>query len=292
MKILVIGGSYFLGRHFVNLALEEGMDITVFNRGTRPYNSGRIKELTGDRAVEDDLKKINGNYDAIVDFCGYRKGDILSVKKTLDGCFGRYVFVSTVDVYKRGTGRLLNEDAELETRDFGGEAGAYILGKASLEEEIIQCDDYCIIRPAVIYGPGNYAPRENIYFKWISAAHQVLEPEPSDGFFQMVYVKDVARALLNACKNEGYSKRAFNLSPPELITYRRFTEILKLSTEIDFEVIKITPEESFSAQVPFPFAMTAPESEKYDSSSIIETGFEFTDITDGMKESWRQYVHS
>lgn len=292
MKILIIGGTYFLGPAFIRRALEQGHEITVFNRGTRKTGLGSVKEIKGDRSVYEDLVRARGDYDAVVDFCAYKKGDIDRVRKALDGNAYRYVFISTVDVYRRNTGEVLTEDAEFETRDFGGEAGAYILGKAALEKEVLGCDDYCCLRPSVIYGPGNYAPRENIYFRWISAAGQILEPVPSDGFFQTVWSYDVARCILRACGDEEFSRRAFNVTPGDLLTYRDYTAVLRAATGREFEVIGVTPEEAFMQQVPFPFPISAAESEKYDGSALERAGFEYTDITEGMRKTWEYYVHS
>ena len=292
MDILVLGGSYFLGPRFIKAALDAGHGITVFNRGSNPLNVPGVREIRGDRSLEDDLRRIDGKYDATVDLCAYVRGDIKRVKDVLGERTGRYVFVSTVDVYKRGTGKLLDESAEFETRDFGGEAGAYILGKAALEKEIEAMEDRCVLRPSIIYGPGNYAPRENIYFKWISAAGQILEPSPADGTFQTVSVSDVARALLMACTDDSFKGRSFNVTPNTLITYESFTEILKKACGCDFEVIRVTPEEAMAGQVPFPYPLSAAESEKYDGSALAETGFEYTDMTEGLKEAWEFYVHS
>ncbi len=292
MNILVIGGSYFLGPHFIKAALEKGCELTVFNRGTRPLDIPGITHIKGDRTKREDLEKITGSFDATVDFCAYEKGDISTVADALQDRYGRYVFISTVDVYKRGTGELLDESAELETRDFGGEAGAYILGKAALEKEIRELEDYSVLRPSVIYGPGNYAPRENIYFKWISAAGQILEPSPSDGFFQTVYAADVAKAALMACGSGEFSKKAFNVTPSRLLTYSDYTEVLKCACGRDFEVITVTPQEAFMQQVPFPFPISDAESEKYDGSALEETGFRYTGLEAGMKETWDYYVHS
>lgn len=292
MNILVLGGSYFLGYRFVKLALSEGHKVTVFNRGTRPLNMEEVTEIRGDRSVPEDLSKIAGEYDATVDFCAYVKGDIRRVKDALGDRTGRYVFISTVDVYGRGTGELLDESAEFETRDFGGEAGAYILGKVSLEKEIESIENRCVLRPSIIYGPGNYAPRENIYFKWISAAGQILEPAPSDGFFQMVSVSDVAKAALKACGEFSFAGRAFNVTPSVTYTYEDLTRIFREVTGKDFEVIKVTPEEAFMQQVPFPYPIMKAESEKYDGSALEKTGFEYTDINEGLKEAWENYVRS
>lgn len=292
MDILVLGGSYFLGPKFIKTALDAGHTVTVFNRGSRPLNVPGVREIRGDRSADADLRRIDGKYDATVDLCAYVSGDIKRVKDALGDRTGRYVFISTVDVYERGTGKLLDESAGFETRDFGGEAGAYILGKAALEKEIASVEDRCVLRPSIIYGPGNYAPRENIYFKWISAAGQILEPSPSDGCFQMVCVSDVARAILKACEEESFRGRAFNVTSNEMLTYELFTQVLKKACGTDFEVIRITPEEAIAGQVPFPYPISSAESEKYDGSALAGCGFEYTEITEGLKEAWEFYVHS
>ena len=292
MNILVLGGSYFLGYRFVKCAVSAGHNVTVFNRGNRPLNMEGVLEVRGDRTSPEDLAKIPGEYDATVDFCAYEKGDILRVRDALGMRFGRYVFISTVDVYERGTGEILDESAEFETRDFGGEAGSYILGKAALEKEIECIEDRCVLRPSIIYGPGNYAPRENIYFKWISAAGQILEPKPSDGFFQMVSVSDVAKAALKACSEKSFAGKAFNVTSSNIYTYEDFTHVLREVTGKEFEVIYVTPEEAFMQQVPFPFPIVKSESERYDGSALEKTGFEYTDIKEGLKEAWENYVRS
>ncbi|HND50133.1 MAG TPA: NAD-dependent epimerase/dehydratase family protein, partial [Anaerolineales bacterium] len=70
MNILVIGGTRFLGRHFVNSARAYGHEVTLFNRGkTNPTLYRRVKTIVGDR--ERDLDQLSGRWDAVVDTCGY-----------------------------------------------------------------------------------------------------------------------------------------------------------------------------------------------------------------------------
>lgn len=78
MKILVIGGSYFFGRVFVMLAAKEH-DVTVVNRGTCSVAELGAKQIKGDRKEEGVWKSIEDDYDCVVDFCAYEKGDIARV---------------------------------------------------------------------------------------------------------------------------------------------------------------------------------------------------------------------
>ena len=98
MRMLVLGGTQFLGRHVVDAALEHGHDVTLFNRGqTRPELFANVEKLRGDR--DGDLDALRGrSFDAVVDTSGYVPR---IVRETLDalGDVGHYTFVSSISVY-------------------------------------------------------------------------------------------------------------------------------------------------------------------------------------------------
>src|SRR3954468_23836816 len=98
MRILVLGGTQFLGRHVVERALESGHEVTLFNRGrTRPELFPDVEKLQGDR--DGDLSALSGrSFDAVVDTSGYVPR---VVRATIDalGEVGHYTFVSSISVY-------------------------------------------------------------------------------------------------------------------------------------------------------------------------------------------------
>src|SRR6266700_7445087 len=98
MRILVLGGTQFVGRQVVDAALERGHDVTLFNRGqTRPELFSGVEKLRGDR--DGDLAALEGRaFDAVVDTSGYVPR---IVRMTLDalGDIGHYTFVSSLAVY-------------------------------------------------------------------------------------------------------------------------------------------------------------------------------------------------
>src|SRR6266849_6332084 len=108
MRILVLGGTQFLGRHAVDAALAHGHQVTLFNRGqTRPDLFPDVEKLRGDR--DGDLNALAGrDFDAVVDTSGYVPR---LVAQTLDalGDVGHYAFVSTMSVYTEAA-RSLGED--------------------------------------------------------------------------------------------------------------------------------------------------------------------------------------
>src|SRR5881275_2646892 len=98
MRILILGGTQFLGRHTVDVALERGHDVTLFNRGqTRPELFPDVEKLHGDR--DGDLSALDGRaFDAVVDTSGYVPRVVLQTLDAL-GDVGHYTFVSSISVY-------------------------------------------------------------------------------------------------------------------------------------------------------------------------------------------------
>ena len=99
MKLLVLGGTVFLGRHVVDAALADGHDVTIFTRGkTNADLFPEVEHLTGDR--DGDLGALAGRvWDGVVDTSGYVPRVVRQSAELLHGAVGRYVFVSSISVY-------------------------------------------------------------------------------------------------------------------------------------------------------------------------------------------------
>ena len=220
MKLLVIGGSYFYGRVFVMEAAKEH-EITVWNRGTYPMETFDVRQMKGDR--HERIAGCEENYDAVIDFCAYTPGDVRDTLDLLTGKIGQYVFISTVDVYERDASVVKKEDTPFEERPLAGEAGAYIAGKVALEKELAEeCGARGIpctaLRPAILYGPYNYAPRESVYIQMLLQNHALPRFTDVQGQFQFVYVKDAAQAILACLGNERAYGQAYNICGEEILT--------------------------------------------------------------------------
>ena len=302
-EILVIGGSYFYGRVFVMEAVREQRKyhITVLNRGTYSMEEFGVSQIRGDRHDAGVLALCDRDYDAVIDFCAYEAGDVATVVEGIAGSIAQYVLISTVDVYERGSGIVKTEDHAPEQRTFAGEAGAYIAGKVCLEEELRKvCTDrgipYTIFRPAILYGPYNYAPRESAYIQMMLLNHALPHFMDAGGRFQFVYVKDAAHAILRAIGNEKVYGQAYNLCQDEVVTYDRFFQVLKevADSEIegDLQEIPITVEDAVAKQVPVPFPATAAETELCSNEkSKSELGMEYTDFQEGMRRTYQAFKH-
>ena len=199
MRILVLGGTQFLGRHVVDAALERGHDVTLFNRGrTRPeLFAAAVERLRGDR--DGDLSALDGrSFDAVVDTSGYVPR---IVSRTLDALreIGHYTFVSSVSVYadltvpptEASEVRELEQPTE-EWREAYGEL------KADCEDVVRErFPKGFIVRPGLIVGPWDPTGRFTYWPERIAAGGQVLAPAPPDAAAQVIDARDLAAWILH-----------------------------------------------------------------------------------------------
>src|SRR5579864_797347 len=115
MRILVIGGTRFVGRHLVEAALERGHDVTLFNRGqTNADLFPTVTKLRGDRSS--DLSALQGKtWDAVIDTCGYVPRVVSASAQLLAHSTNLYVFISSISVYANFTGSAINETSPVAT---------------------------------------------------------------------------------------------------------------------------------------------------------------------------------
>ena len=298
-KVLVIGGTYFAGRVFAMVAAKKGYELTFLNRGRYSMKalSETVQEIRADRTDVESLKAcgLSGDFDVVVDFCAYEPGDILKILQALSCSTKQYVFLSSADVYKRMPG-IKTEEAPLMEEMPVDPVNLYAYKKKLLEDELMTSAEafgfsYTIIRPAFIYGPFNYAPRESVYIRSLLRGEPIYQPTDAAGKFQMVYVKDVAEAILACIEKDEAGNKAYNVSAPEVLDYEKFLALMvKVSGIVPRAIIPVTAEEVNQNNIPLPFPLTDYESELFDGQKICrELGVEYTDIQDGMQKTFNAF---
>ncbi|MBA3841151.1 MAG: epimerase [Actinobacteria bacterium] len=204
MRILVLGGTQFVGRHVVDTALSRGHDVTLFNRGqTRPDLFPGVEKLRGDR--DGDLSALAGrSFDAVVDTSGYVPR---VVQATLDALpdVGHYTFVSTMSVYSdesRADGeegavaQLPEETEEVRYDTYGALKG--------LCEDAVRSrfPNAFIPRPGLIVGPWDHTGRFTYWPQRFAAGGRVLAPAPPEAPVQVLDVRDLAIWTIDAAEEE------------------------------------------------------------------------------------------
>ncbi|HVX42828.1 MAG TPA: hypothetical protein VHC49_03035 [Mycobacteriales bacterium] len=114
MRLLVLGGSKFLGRQVVQTALDCGHEVTMFNRGrTNPGLFPEVRRLVGDRDTGDVAALAAGEWDGVADFSGFLPGQVEAVANVVGDRVGHYIFMSSIAVYRDLDRAGLAEDAPL-----------------------------------------------------------------------------------------------------------------------------------------------------------------------------------
>ncbi|MFJ5229070.1 NAD-dependent epimerase/dehydratase family protein [Kitasatospora sp. NPDC088391] len=199
LSLLVLGGTRFLGRAFVEAALAEGHRVTLFNRGlTAPGLFPEAETVLGDRTA--DLSALDGrHWDAVVDVAGYEPEVVRRSVTALGGRVGRYVFVSTLSVFADHStvqdedGELLDLDADPPPHQLYGAR------KAACERIVLDaCGDRAsIVRPGLIVGPHDPTDRFPYWPRRFRRGGRVLLPgDPADAA-QFIDARDVAAWMLD-----------------------------------------------------------------------------------------------
>jgi len=201
MRILILGGTQFLGRHAVDVALARGHHVTLFNRGqTRPELFPDVEKLRGDRAG--DLGSVAGrDFAAVIDTSG-RVPRL--VAETLDalGDVGHYTFVSTISVYS-DLSTPPTESSPLAELKEPTEVWEEAYGELKvLCENVVRnrFPEAFIPRPGLIVGPWDPTGRFTYWPTRLAAGGRVLAPLPADADTQVIDARDLAEWIVRAAE--------------------------------------------------------------------------------------------
>jgi 2'-hydroxyisoflavone reductase len=211
MRLLVLGGSRFIGWAVAAAAVERGWDVTTFNRGMSGPDVAGVRVLRGDRTRGDDVERLAGSgpWDAVVDTSGYVPREVLAGCELLAAVASRYVFMSTVSVYRGWPVEPLSETSEVlrcpaaAGPEFGEDVEdgptRYGYQKAGCELAVAQtfgADRSMVLRPGVVLGPREYVGRLPWWLRRVAAGGRVLAPGSPDRSIQPVDVRDLAAFAL------------------------------------------------------------------------------------------------
>ncbi len=218
MRILILGGTLFLGRAIVDAALARGWEITLFNRGkTDPDAYPDLESIRGDRQADLTLLK-NRSWDAVIDTCGYFPRVVRASAEFLSGAVGRYLFVSTLNVYANPDKRGITEEDELgvledpSVEEITGETYGPLKVLCEKAVEDTFPGKAVIVRSGLIVGPGDVSDRFTYWPCRAARGGEILAPEPPDGPVQFIDVRDLASWMLLMLEEDAAG--VFNATGP------------------------------------------------------------------------------
>lgn len=221
MKLLILGGTAFLGRHLVAAAHARNHEITLFNRGHHPTPAlTNVETIQGDRHSELD-KLREGRWDAVIDTSGYLPGAVTAAAEALSDSVARYVFVSSISAYSDFSRVGIDETADLKTLtnaqveeaneiDSSGQVSAINYGqlysglKARCEQALaaVLPNRTLIIRPGFIVGPDDYTDRFTYWVMRVARGGEVLAPGRPEYPLQFIDVRDLADWILKVIERQ------------------------------------------------------------------------------------------
>ena len=214
MKILVMGGTRFVGKPLVARLQAQGHALSLLKRGKNPVPAG-VEHLCGDRSSDEGLSALQGrNFDVIVDSSGRKQADSSRVVAITGAPSHRFVYVSSAGVYADSEQWPLDESSPTDPQSrHAGKADT----EAWLRKEGIPFTSF---RPTYIYGPGNYNPVERWFFDRI--VHNRPIPLPGDGstITQLGHVEDLAEAMARCIEVDAAANRIYNCSGKQGISFR------------------------------------------------------------------------
>jgi 2'-hydroxyisoflavone reductase len=214
-RVLVLGGSWFLGRAVAEVAVARQWDTTIFRRGRS--DSGATPEnvttVHGDYAEPHDVGRLaeHGPFHVVIDNLAYTPRETLAVARALEPVAARYVVISSVSAYADWPLEPLTEESPVLDcpSDAGPEPGydgdpgpsTYGFGKAGCERAVLETfgpERSVVLRPGVILGPGEYVGRTAWWLGRMRRGGTVVAPASPDRPIQPVDVRDAAAFALSA----------------------------------------------------------------------------------------------
>ncbi|KYG58393.1 SDR family oxidoreductase [Planococcus maritimus] len=208
MKILILGGTRFLGRFLTRAALDQGHEVTLFNRGKEnPALFPEVEKLVGDRDGE--LAALEGRtWDAVIDTCGYVPQVVRQSAALLAGNAGHYTFISSASVYddlqdpgideEHAVRKLPQDVADPPSNEYYGELK--FLCEREVEKQFP--DRALIIRPGLIVGPYDFTGRFSYWTNRVAQGGEVLAPGRKDRQIQFIDVRDLAEWILRMVEQQ------------------------------------------------------------------------------------------
>jgi 2'-hydroxyisoflavone reductase len=298
MRLLLLGGTKFLGRAIAEAAVETGHELTLFNRGqTNPELFPQAEKLRGDR--ERDLSKLAGrDWDAVLDTSGYVPHVVRASAEALAES-GRYCFVSSVSVYASFSGPV-DEESPLAplgdhaidrvTPEYENYGALKALCEGVVEETFGR--RALIVRPGLITGPHDPTGRFTYWPHRLARGGDVLAPGPAEQTVQFIDVRDLAAWIVNLCERRvagTFNATSRGVSWEELLTTCRTV------TSSDARLVWVPgdflAERGVGEWMELPLWIYDPEwagLHQADVSRALAAGLEFRPLEEAVRGAWAE----
>ena len=255
MRILIVGGTRFIGIYLTQLLVEQGHEVVLFNRGNRPAPIEGIQEIHGDRTDPAQLQETlaNESFDAIFDNNGREQAHTQPLADLFKDKVKHFVYMSSAGVYLKSDQmpHIEGDEVDPQSRHRGKhETEAYLMEQGL---------PFTSIRPTYIYGPKNYNDLEAWFFDRIVRDRPI--PIPGNGMHltQLGHVKDLAQAMQSVLGNETAVGQIYNISGERCISFDGLARACAIAAGKSVDAVKLVhydPKQfNFGKRKAFPFRL-------------------------------------
>ena len=305
MRILVIGGTWFLGKYIAEGALARGWSVTTFNRGRSGRDVEGVETAHGDRTVREDMQTLAqlGPWDAVIDTSSsdFSPRTVLLAATALRRAARRWVHISTVSVYQDWPHQPLADESPLldcppdadETYGYTGDEGSptkYGFQKAGGERAVTEVfgDAAVFLRPGVILGPEEYVGRLPWWLARAKRGGRILAPAPGEQRIQPVDVRDVSAFALDQVASS--TSGGYNITHPDGVTFEHFINTCLTVTGGAGRPVWTAPDvlndHDVKQWTELPLWRTYAGVWKVDSSRAVAAGLRCRPIAETIRDTW------
>jgi len=232
MKLLLLGGTVFLGRHIVTEALVRGHEVTLFNRGQHnPDIFPEVEKLRGDR--HGDVTALQGrHWDAVIDTSGFVPRAVRTSAEALAQAVDHYTFISSISVYADFSKDGIDEQAAVakladeSVEEVGPETYGGLKALCEQAAEKAMPGRVLVVRPGLIVGPDDGTDRFTYWPYRIAQGGEMLVPGRPEQHTQFIDVRDLARWIVRMM--EARKTGIYNATGPDyVLTMEQFVETCK-----------------------------------------------------------------
>lgn len=215
MRILIMGGTRFIGVYLTRILVEQGHEVVLFNRGNKPAPVAGVQQIHGDRTDPAQLKDKLGaeTFDAIFDNNGRELSDTQPLADLFQDKVQHFVYMSSAGVYLKSDQmpHVEGDAVDPKSRHRGKHETEAYLAEQGLP--------FTSIRPTYIYGPQNYNDLEAWFFDRIVRDRPILIPGHGLHLTQLGHVQDLAQAMANVLGNPTAIGQIYNISGDRYVTF-------------------------------------------------------------------------
>jgi nucleoside-diphosphate-sugar epimerase len=255
MRVLVLGGTRFIGRSIVEHLLRDGHEVTLLNRGISydPFAT-RVRRIVGDRRHRDTIVKAARlrDFDAVIDVTAYHEDETATVVEAFRDRVGHFIHISTAAVYLIRDGVFPPFEEEhfagpLIARRRQESTWAYAFHKRRCEEVLARAHSehgfpFTSLRLPVVVGPDDYTRRADAYLERVASGGPVILPEGGLNSWGFLWVEDIAEVVTSNLFNGLSLGRAYNLAQREALSLREFVELAAVYLDRTVQILSLASE--------------------------------------------------